>query len=1180
MYKNNAGQLIFSPSDLVLAMRSPFASWMDRFAIEMPDLAAGIEKDHDPMMALLATKGNAHESGFLKALQDKHGTDNIAIVKSQPHRDRITETLGYMTAGYPFIYQAELSRDNFAGNADFLVKVPGHSNFGNYRYEAWDTKLSQTTRPYFLIQLCCYSWMLEAIQGVMSDEAAIVLGDLSEDRFRIARYYSYFDRLRKDFLKTQQEFMADFAYMPDPAYYHDHGSWDSFAKEWIEKTDSLAQVANIRRSHIRKLCAAGIQTMADFAGTDVDFVKGIPHATFVKLKDQAEIQHASRGLEKPLFKVLQSDHGKGLSALPPASALDVYFDIEGHPLFDGGLEYLWGTSYRCPDAAQGKRYAFRDWWAHTLEQEKVAFEGFVDWLYDRWQADKSLHCYHYASYEISALRRLSMRHDSRVREVAEMLANGVFVDLYKIVLNGLLIGEPRYSIKNVEHLYRPKRMTQVANGGDSVIFYEAWREQGGVDRWCEEANGYQAWLADPAGFDWTQWPELKDIRDYNIDDCESTLELVDWLREQQNLSGISYAHATDESGPVQEKTNRQLQAAERKQALREWQQRLAERCEADESLKNDPTANLMMDLLGFHNRERKPKIWAYFERLEKTDEALFDDDTCIHNLEITGFDHTDEGMVFRGRFDGKQPVRKDKFATGTIRGTDIRVKAIRFPESETDAVVEFIADATEIFQIESDAITLFAEEPYINTETLETRLCEVAEALFDQQLPGALRAILNREKPTFKKNPEGNDAYLPITRARFKQDDEYLAAVISAVENMQDSCLCIQGGPGAGKTFTARHIITALIRNGKRVAVMSNSHTAILNLLDALHEPTHHARIVKVGGFGSSQAGFRERYSEDAFPNYIYRPSMSFTKRDPYHSFAVVGATAYALASDIAFESPVDYLLVDEASQVALANLIAVAGGARNIILMGDQMQLEQPIQGSHPGRSGLSALEHMLGGCNVIPDDTGLFLERTYRMHPAVCQPLSEVVYENKLKAADNNERQRITVTDARLIEQSHGVMVVNVEHDGNRQSSEEEAEVIGQLIAELKTGFFTDKHGESRPITDEDILVVAPFNMQVNLLRERIGDKISIGTIDKFQGREAPVLITSMAVSDAEESSRGIDFLFDINRLNVAISRAKALAIIVFNPGLEKCAVNSLEQMERASFFCRLVNPRDRLS
>jgi uncharacterized protein len=257
---------------------------------------------------------------------------------------------------------------------------------------------------------------------------------------------------------------------------------------------------------------------------------------------------------------------------------------------------------------------------------------------------------------------------------------------------------------------------------------------------------------------------------------------------------------------------------------------------------------------------------------------------------------------------------------------------------------------------------------------------------------------------------------------------------------------------------------------------------------------------------------------------------------------------------------------------VALANLMAVSGAANNIILMGDQMQLEQPIQGSHPGQSGVSALEFMLMDYAVIPEDKGIFLERTYRMHPAVCAPLSEIVYEGKLQADEDNSKQAINIPKPLLVTQAHGVLSVSVTHEDNIQSSEEEVWVVQQLVDELKTGAFTNKAGQQTPITEADILVIAPYNMQVNLLKEKLKGQLKIGTIDKFQGQEAPVVIISMAISDIAESPRGLDFVLDINRLNVAISRAQALAIIVANDGLENCTVNNLEQMAKVGLFCRL--------
>ena len=352
---------------------------------------------------------------------------------------------------------------------------------------------------------------------------------------------------------------------------------------------------------------------------------------------------------------------------------------------------------------------------------------------------------------------------------------------------------------------------------------------------------------------------------------------------------------------------------------------------------------------------------------------------------------------------------------------------------------------------------------------------------------------------------------------------------------------------------------------------MSNSHAAIMNLLKPLIEELPETAISKIGGYGT-QKDFKEMFAFDESEQFDYRPSMSFTKAKSYNHYQIVGATVYGFANEVSYDQPVDYLFVDEASQVALANLLAVSGAAKNIILMGDQMQLEQPIQGSHPGQSGASALQYMLMGHSVIPDGKGIFLERTYRMHPDVCAPLSEIVYEGRLQADADNSKQTITIPKPSLITKAHGILSVSIEHEGNTQSSEEEALVVQQLIAELKTGTFTNKDGQQNPITDADILVIAPYNMQVNLLKEKLGSIFKIGTIDKFQGQEAPVVIISMAVSSIEESPRGLDFIFDINRLNVAVSRAQALAIIVANEGLEECKVNNLGQMAKVGLFFRL--------
>ncbi|MDF1690446.1 MAG: TM0106 family RecB-like putative nuclease [Cycloclasticus sp.] len=1166
MYKVNHS-ITFSSSDLMVFMNSPFSSWMARLSVDYPDRLEGIEKDHDEMMGLLATKGGEHETSFLEELKLQYGADHVAVINPDFSTAQ-QATKEAMEKGYQVIFQAFLKRDEFAGFADFLVRREGRSDLGNYYYEAWDTKLSKTTKPYFVMQLCCYSWMLEEIQGKLPEEAVVVLGDKTQDRLRLPAYSSYFNNLKEQFLQVQNNFTGEISSMPDPSMESDHGAWASYAKELMVKGDSLALVAGMRKTQIKRLQEDGITTLTSLAQTDIKSVKGISPETFEKIKAQADIQLRSKGQDKPLFNVLKQDNGKGLTVLPPTSDKDVFFDIEGHPLVEGGLEYLWGVSYHDKQAAQGKDYAFKDWWGNDQTQERRAFEDFIDWTYKRWQQDPAMHVYHYASYEITAIRKLSTRNQTRLEEVAELLKAGVFIDLYKVVKNGLLIGEPKYSIKNVEHLYRGKRTTDVANGGESIVFYDNWREQGGLEQWINDSNGYNSWLADPDAFDWSAWKELDDIRSYNIDDCESTLELVDWLRERQEESGVLYQPAeVIESGS--EQTDKQIENKEKREALIARQQALIERFESDEKLKGDKQAAILISLLHFYDRERKPQIWSYFDRLEKNDDELFDDDTVVFNVTSLETAYEEEKLLCVGTYNKDQSVRTDKITSAVIEGSDVRANKITFSDvNEHIGQINFVIKAEDEQALQQSTLTLFGEAANINTSTLENRLCEITEQYFDTGvLSGVIKTILNQASPKFSTALSP----LPVSRTGYPDDDDYKKAILKVIKGMDNTCLCIQGPPGAGKTFTAKNVIADLVKEGKRVGIMSNSHAAIMNLLLELPAMLPEARLVKVGGFGAIK-DYKALYPEETYPNLNYRSSMSFTKKSPYTEQEAIGATVYSFAKELAYDDPVDYLFVDEASQVALANLIAVTGAAKNIVLMGDQMQLEQPIQGSHPEPADKSALEFMLKGHSVISEDQGVFLERTYRMHPDVCKPLSEIVYEGRLTSDKQTESQSINIDNPKYITQSTGILSVPVKHQFNTQSSEEEVKKVQQLIDELKTGSFTNNKGENRVITDDDILIVAPYNMQVNLLKEKLTGELKIGTIDKFQGQEAPVVIISMAVSDVAESSRGLDFIFDINRLNVAVSRAQALAIIVANDGLEQCHVSSLGQMEKVGFFISL--------
>ena len=282
----------------------------------------------------------------------------------------------------------------------------------------------------------------------------------------------------------------------------------------------------------------------------------------------------------------------------------------------------------------------------------------------------------------------------------------------------------------------------------------------------------------------------------------------------------------------------------------------------------------------------------------------------------------------------------------------------------------------------------------------------------------------------------------------------------------------------------------------------------------------------------------------------------------------VVGGTAWLWSREEYFEA-VDVLFVDEAGQMSLANVLAVSQAAKNLVLLGDPQQLEQPLKGSHPDGAAVSALEHLLGGAKTISSDKGLFLEKTWRLHPKLCDFTSEVFYEGRLHPREGLEKQRI---EGHPWLGGSGLWFVPVHHEGNQNASAEEVECIAGLVASLvQAGVnWIDDKGRSRPLRLDDVLIVAPYNAQVSDLWKRIPNA-RVGTVDKFQGQQAPVVIYSLTTSSPEDAPRGMEFLYSLNRLNVATSRAQAVVIVVGSPRLLEPECRSPRQMQLANALCR---------
>jgi uncharacterized protein len=390
---------------------------------------------------------------------------------------------------------------------------------------------------------------------------------------------------------------------------------------------------------------------------------------------------------------------------------------------------------------------------------------------------------------------------------------------------------------------------------------------------------------------------------------------------------------------------------------------------------------------------------------------------------------------------------------------------------------------------------------------------------------------------------------------------------------LDHSVLAIQGPPGAGKTFTGARMICELVRQGKRVGITATSHKVIGNLLKEVV-----AAAVEVGldGLRCVQKVKKEEKPEHDPPHILTATDNQAARAAFLAGANVLAGTQWLWTQEDYFEA-VDVLLVDEAGQMSLANVIAVSQAAKSIVLLGDPQQLEQPLRGVHPDGADLSALEHLLGGAKTIANDRGLFLEKTWRLHPQLCQFTSEVFYEGRLNSRDGLELQRI---EGHPWLGEAGLWFVPVVHVGNQTSSPEEVEAIASLIGELiQPGVkWIDDKGQSRPLALDDILVVAPYNAQVFDLAERIPNA-RIGTVDKFQGQQAPVVIYSLTTSSPEDAPRGMEFLYSLNRLNVATSRAQAMVIIVGSPRLLEPECRSPRQMQLANALCRYAE-RARIS
>ena len=1079
----------------------------------------------NPGADLLAQKGDEHERAYLRRLH----SEGLAIVEigRMPIENAAGATEDAMRKGAGIVYQAAFLHGDWQGHADFLVRVDRPSSLGNWSYEVADTKLARHAKPYFLLQLSFYSEQLARLQGFEPRDMHVVLGTGERQTFQCRDFSAYSRRVRSRFEREVSEGQPGY---PCPC---DHCGLCDFSElceaRW-SADDHISMVANIRREQINRFGELGVTTVQGLAEADPALKVRIGPATLDSLRDQAALQSHHRRTGEHKYRLLPPELDRGFALLPKPSEGDVYFDMEGDPYFEAGagLEYLFGVMF-----VEEGRPRYRSFWGHDRHGEKVAFEAFIDFVQDRRGQYPDLHVYHYAHYEPTAVKRLMGAHGTREEEVDDLLRGGVFVDLFRVVRQALRISHPSYSIKKVRTFFMDEPAGgSVLDAEDSVVAYEQWLDS-------EDQKLLDA------------------IAEYNELDCLSTLALRDWLVERraeaEHSFGVKIGWKTPpERKELEPETLDALDAQNRLKAdlLKGVPEDLTEA---------EPESRarwLLAQLLDYHRREDKPVWWAYFDRLQATDEELIEDMEAIAGLEPA------PGV----------PPRPDKRSF---------IHTLRFPEQEhklkpgqqvdprTQKTINLVDvdDSTGTLRIrvgpsqqgEPLPTAIVAGGP-LNKSAQRAALGRLGTHVATHGLDGpgryrAIREVLLRETPRITGRQRGEQIQT--------RDIEEMHDIVA---NLDGSHLFIQGPPGSGKTWTGARLIVDLIRRGKRVGVAATSHKAIHNLLKETEEAAAEKGVIF--------KGLKKCTDRTEETQYLGSSSIANSSRTedfgaPAAAVRLLAGTAWLFARE-EMDATLDYLFLDEAGQISLADALAMGTAAQNLILLGDPLQLAQVSQGVHPGNAGASVLEHLLGEDATIPVDRGLFLAETRRLHPKICGFISEVVYENRLRSWEGCARRKIEVSGKAEI----GIRHLPVEHVGNGQRSVEEAVVIkSEMDRLLKDGYYTDEDGATHRMTPADIMVVAPYNVQVRCLRDTLGSAIEVGTVDKFQGREAPAVFFSMTTSSGDDLPRNLEFLFSRNRLNVAVSRAQCLAVVVASPRLLDVQCRTVEQMRMVNALCRLV-------
>lgn len=1110
-YKNN--QIIYSPSDLSSHSSCKHLTQLNKQHARGE--IADPEMYNNRVLTMLKEKGIEFEASHLQKLKDE-GKTIAEINNEDPHAEK--HTIDAMKAGVDVVYQARLKEDGkWSGWADFLMRVDTPSNLGAWSYEVWDTKLTNETKAGTILQIGLYSERVGRIQG-QSPEYMGVIKPEGEETYRFDEYAAYIRLVKRN---LEDAILNDYETYPDPVIHCDICRWWKTCNSVRREDDHLTFVAGMGSSQTKELNIHGVNTLEKLANLalPVPFepTKGVKE-TYNKLREQARVQNTSRhNRYEPIYETLEVEEGKGLSKLPEPSENDIYLDFEGDRMVEpDGLEYMIGYVHK------GEYHAL---WAKNETEEKQIFEQFIDFAVNLKEEDPSLHIYHYAPYEVTMFKRLMGKYASRENQIDTFLRSDTFVDLYGVVRQSIRASVEKYSIKDLEIFFGYERKMDLRELSIHKSQLELLLQTGNIDKLNEVTQAA--------------------VQLYNQDDCESLVRLQEWLEGIRNdliKSGADITRPNDGDGSASENITAHQ---ERIQPIMDA---LMEGVPPTHGERNNvqQAQFILAHMLDWYRREKKSFWWEFFRLKELSEDELLEERKALSYLQFTG---------------ERVPEKRSVVDTYTFpyQECDLRTEnKLEDPEGNKLGEIQEIDFEEGVLKIKKGPSKLDFPHPVsvmsiesVNTTTKEEAVIRLAEWVVENGMNSdsapyrAARQLLMNISPTLTEEKTNNE---DITEKTF-----------DFVSKLDNSYLPVQGPPGAGKSYTGSHLIVKLVQEGKKIGITALSHKVISNLL---------TKVWEVAGEQDLSIQMLQKVKDD----YDEAVPWQVTKgEDAIHAALgnadVIAGTSF-MWSKPPYTNGVDYLFVDEAGQLSLIDTLAVSHCCSNLVLLGDPQQLKQPQQGVHPDGTEVSALEHVLQDEKTISDEQGIFLAETWRMHSSINAFVSELFYENRLKSKDHLDKQQILGSKY----SGAGLYLEEVEHSGNTNSSSEEVEKVVEIVQQLTSGktTFINQKGEEAILTTSDIKIITPYNAQVQAIKQQL-PTLEVGTVDKFQGQEAPVIIYSVATSSLEDAPRGMDFLFSPNRFNVAVSRARTRFIMVANPAIFEAECKSPHQIKLANAFCR---------